>query len=131
MNRFAYRAYYQYDGPTKANPFRTEKTAEEVANALQRFPTELEYRLPEGAKLEIPEQDNANYSVIVVVTPADRAATSNAVESCLIELELYGDRALDCPVCGSVRGGWIVYPRKDEYTCDECGKVHRAARSAT
>ncbi|MBB1636088.1 hypothetical protein [Cupriavidus sp. UME77] len=92
MNRFAYRAYYQYDGPTKANPYRTEKTADGVVDAIQRFPMELEYLLPEGARIEIQQHEDPKSSRIVVVTPADRVTTNATVERCLMGLDLYGER---------------------------------------
>ena len=127
MKRFAYRAYYQYNGPSLSDPLREEKSADEVTDALRQFPIDLEYLLSEGATLELPEQRDANYSVVVVVTPADKETTNAAVSGCLSGLDLYGDRGVDCPHCGSARGGWIRPPRR-EYTCEECGTVHRAAK---
>jgi len=48
MKRFAYRACYQYNGPSLSDTLREEKSADEVTDALRKFPIDLEYLLPEG-----------------------------------------------------------------------------------
>lgn len=35
MNRFTYRACYQYNGPSHADPFRTERTKEKWPSRLR------------------------------------------------------------------------------------------------
>ena len=67
MNRFTYRAYYQYNGPSHANPFRSEKSDQEVAEALARFPSALELFLDRDASIEAPQIQAAPSSSYVTV----------------------------------------------------------------
>jgi hypothetical protein len=93
MNRFTYRAYYYYNGPTHADPFRTEKSEREVADALQRFPVELEHFLKEDSKIEIPRDLNeSGSSYVTVVTLAGKSEIDEAVANCLRSLDLFAEK---------------------------------------
>lgn len=93
MNRFTYRAYYHYNGPSRADPFRSEKSAREVAEALQRFPVELEHFLSDGSKIEIPQDLNGSgSSYVTVVSLAEKSQVDEAVKNCLISLDLFGEK---------------------------------------
>jgi hypothetical protein len=92
MNRYKYRAYYKFDGPSRAEPFRSEKSPQEIAEALSRFPVELDHYIDGGATVEVPNlQPDANSSHVTVVSEADRMAIDEAVKRCLNALDLYGD----------------------------------------
>jgi hypothetical protein len=92
MNHFRYRAYYKFDGPSRLLPFRVEKNAREVAEALSRFPIEVEHFIDSESTVEAPRpQPEANASHVTVVTAADRTTIDEAVKRCLDGLDLYGD----------------------------------------
>ena len=93
MNRFTYRAYYHYNGPTHADPFRAEKSAREVADALLRFPVELEHFLSAGSKVETPQDLNEpGSSYVTVATLADKSTIDEAVAHCLRSLDLFAEK---------------------------------------
>ncbi|MEW6343042.1 MAG: hypothetical protein AB1704_20465 [Pseudomonadota bacterium] len=93
MNRFAYRAYYQYNGPSHADPFRSEKSAQEVAEALARFPSDLEHFLDRDASVEAPQvQADSSSSFVTVVTLADERSIDAVVKKCLNSLDLFGEK---------------------------------------
>lgn len=93
MNRFAYRAYYQYNGPSHDDPFRSEKSAREVAEALVRFPSDLEHFLDPGASIEAPQvQADPSSSFVTVVTLADERSIDAVVKKCLNSLDLFGEK---------------------------------------
>jgi len=92
VNHFRYRAYYKFDGPSRLQPFRAEKSAPEVAGALSRFPIELEHYIDRESTVEVASpQPEANVSHVTVVTEADRQTIDEAVKRCLDGLDLYGD----------------------------------------
>ncbi|WNC95221.1 hypothetical protein RI103_38720 (plasmid) [Paraburkholderia sp. FT54] len=92
MHRFQYRAYYAYNGPSKVEPFRSELSAEEVEDALSSFSRHLEHYLKPGAVVEADEYEpGARDRVFSVETDSDRAATNEAVASCLTSFDLYAD----------------------------------------
>lgn len=93
MNRFSYRAYYTYNGPSHADPFRTEKTPSEVAEALARFPSDLERRLDRGTSVETPPvQPDSQSSHVTVVTLADERSIDDVVKKSLNSLDLFGQK---------------------------------------
>ncbi|MFM0617517.1 hypothetical protein PQR37_26015 [Paraburkholderia nemoris] len=93
MNRFSYRAYYAYDGPSHADPFRSEKTPNEVAEALARFPIDLEHRVDGGTTVETPTvQPDSQSSHVTVVTLADERSIDEVVKKCLNSLDLFGQK---------------------------------------
>jgi hypothetical protein len=74
MNRFTYRAYYEFNGPSRADPFRSEKSAAEVIEALSRFPLELEHFLDGPSLVEVPQgMSDSHSTVVIVVTLAEEA----------------------------------------------------------
>ncbi|WP_374621431.1 hypothetical protein [Pandoraea sp.] len=93
MNLFTYRAYYFYNGPSLADPFRTEKTADEVAHALNLFPTELAHFVPEGWVIQKREGlGDADSSYVTVATSAPAEEVHKVVAQCLNRLDLFADK---------------------------------------
>lgn len=92
MNHFRYRAYYTYAGPSKAEPFRTELTVEEVEDALSSFPQHLDHYLDAAAAAQ-PDgyRPGTRERIFTIVTARDRATTNDAVARCLSSFDLYGD----------------------------------------
>ncbi|WP_459906494.1 hypothetical protein [Caballeronia sp. HLA56] len=64
MNRFQYRAFYEFDGGCRADPLRPKKTAGEVAEALARFPLELQHFVDPSATVEVPHVPNDPYPLM-------------------------------------------------------------------
>jgi len=93
MNRFSYRAYYQFTGPSRDDPFRSEKTEEDVGKAISRFPLELEHFLEQGSVVEVPQGvSDFNSSFVTVVTDASEAQVDEAVKRCLNGLDLFAQK---------------------------------------
>jgi hypothetical protein len=93
MNRFTYRAYYEFNGPSRDDPFRSEKTTDEAAEALSRFPLELEHFVESGSIVEVPlSTRDSNSSFVTVVTPANEAQVDEAVKRCLNGLDLFAQK---------------------------------------
>jgi hypothetical protein len=93
MNRFAYRAYYEFKS-SKSAPLRSAKTDDEIAFALSRFPQELPYCLPDDQATVTPAspQPDRNSSHVVVITDLDEATVDEAVKKCLDSLDLFAEK---------------------------------------
>lgn len=92
MTHQRYRIYYQYDGPTKGDPFRSLKSADEVAYALQRVPQELPHFL-EDREARITSQPESETSIVLgVETTETEASLIRALERCIGGLDLYGSK---------------------------------------
>jgi hypothetical protein len=94
MNRFVYRAYYQYNGPTSSEPFRSQKSEQEIIEALTRFPIELPHYLSDiEAIISSPEpQPESKSSYVTIQTNDNEITTDDAVKKCLNSLDLYGQK---------------------------------------
>lgn len=95
MNRFDYRAYYQYNGPSHADLFRSPKNSHEISEALRCFPNELPHYLSDRDATVSVKQSGAEVpdSISVFVTTIlDETTTDEAVERCLNELNLFGEK---------------------------------------
>ena len=94
MNRFAYRAYYQYNDPTHSEPLRSQKNEQEIIEALARFPIELPYYLSDQEALtSSPEpQPDSQSSHVTIQTKDNEITTDDAAKKCLNSLDLYGQK---------------------------------------
>lgn len=94
MNRFAYRVFYQYNGRSHSDPFRSPKDSHEIAEALRNFPKELPHYLSDhDATVSSEPTKKETHSIIVfVATILDEAATDEAVKRCLNSLDLFGEK---------------------------------------
>jgi hypothetical protein len=96
VNRFTSCVYYQYNGPSRVDPFRTEKSAEEVERALMLFPLDLEHSLLQGSTVETPQDLAApGSSYVTVVTPGDETQADAVVKRCLGTLDLFAEKIKD------------------------------------
>lgn len=94
MNRFAYRVYYEYNGPSKSGPFRSPKDSHEISEALRNFPNELPHYLSDQDATvsdELTKRDT-NSTIVFITTTLDEAATDEAVKGCLNGLDLFGEK---------------------------------------
>ena len=94
MNRFAYRVYYEYNGPSRSDPFRSRKNPHEITEALRNFPNELPHYLSDqdATVSGEPTQKDVNSIIVIVVTTLDETATDEAVKRCLNEFDLFGEK---------------------------------------
>ena len=94
MNRFAYRVYYEYNGPSYSDPFRSPKDSHEISEALRYFPNELpHYLFDQDATVSSESTKKDPNSIIVfVATVLDETATDEAVKQCLNGLDLFGQK---------------------------------------
>ena len=92
MTRFAYRVYYEWNGPSHADPFRTQKDVAQIKDALERFPQELRHYFTEvntQVSLGEPLREPASI-IVVVVTSQSEPEIDDAVRRCLNGLDLFG-----------------------------------------
>jgi len=94
MNRFAYRVYYEYNGPSHSDPFRSPKDSQEISDALSNFPNELPHYLSdqEATVASEPTKKDPNSIIVFVGTALDEAATDEAVKRCLNGFDLFGEK---------------------------------------
>lgn len=92
MNRFRYRVFYEFNGPTKSDLFRTEKDKDQIAEALDRVSFELSVYLDDrDARITTsPDGENA-ITLNVETTQADDSFT-RALTNCLKGLDLFGKK---------------------------------------
>ncbi|MBU0595051.1 MAG: hypothetical protein KKH74_15095 [Gammaproteobacteria bacterium] len=94
MNRFAYRVYYEYNGPSHSDPFRSPKNSDEISEALKHFPNELSHHLPDqDATVSYePTKGDSNSIKVTIETVLNEAKTDEAVRRCLKGLDLFGTK---------------------------------------
>lgn len=94
MNRFAYRVYYQYNGPSHSDPFRSPKDSHEISEALRNFLNELPHYLSDQDAIvsSDPTKKELNSIIVFVATALDEAKTDEAVKRCLNGLDLFGEK---------------------------------------
>lgn len=94
MNRFAYRVYYEYNGPSHSNPLRSPKDSHEISEALGHFPNELPHYLSDqdATISSEPTKKDPNSVIVFVATVLDETATDEAVKRCLNGLDLFGQK---------------------------------------
>ncbi|MGE0559372.1 MAG: hypothetical protein AB7E73_13765 [Burkholderiales bacterium] len=89
---YRYRVYYEFNGPTKADPLRTQKNQKQIADALDRVSFELPvYFDDDEAKITtIPESTNA--IVLTVETTQTDELFSQALTKRLRGLDLFASK---------------------------------------
>lgn len=94
MNRFSYRVYYEWNGPTHADPLRSEKDADQIEFALTHFPEELPHYMSdlEANVDSAPLADGSKSINVVIATTMTEAETDDAVCRCLNGLDLFGSK---------------------------------------
>jgi hypothetical protein len=86
--------YYQYNGPSRSDPFRSPKDSHEISEALRHFPNELpRYLFDQDATVSAePSKKDLNSIIVFVATILDETATDEAVKMCLNGLDLFGEK---------------------------------------
>lgn len=92
MDKYRYKVYYQFDGRTKADPFRVEKDSDQIADALSRVELELDVMLDDDdAKLSVAPI-GPNEVALTVETTATEETFHRVFKKCLNGLDLYATR---------------------------------------
>jgi hypothetical protein len=86
--------YYQYNGPSHSDPFRSLKNSHEISEALRHFPNELPHYLSDQDAMVTsePTKKEPNSIIVFVATILDEAQTDEAVKRCLNGLDLFGEK---------------------------------------
>lgn len=94
MNRFSYRVYYEYNGPSRSNPFRSRKDPHEITEAVRKFPNDLLHFLSDqgGTVSVAPDKMDVNSIIVSVVTTLDETSTDEDVKRCLNAFDLFGEK---------------------------------------
>jgi hypothetical protein len=94
MNRYRFRIYYEWQGPTVSDIFAEEKTPDEIERAFERFPTEVGYRISDqGATLEAcPVEGRPNEIILVILTSVSEVDVMKALIPTLQDWRLFGEK---------------------------------------
>jgi hypothetical protein len=85
MPTYKYAPYYQYDGPTRAEPTREELSTEDVEQRLDLVAQEIgAYFEDVPARVEVGPDD-----IVCVTTDLSRKDCDDRVKRCLNSLDLY------------------------------------------
>lgn len=88
MPTFKYRPYYQYNGPTRSQPFREELSDDEVQRNLDRFFNEVgSYFDNVEAQIDLPGD-----GVVEITAQATQADCDERVKRCLNSLDLFAQK---------------------------------------
>jgi hypothetical protein len=94
MPSFRFGVLYEHNGPTLSEPFRQRKSAEQVANAIERFVPELpRYFAAANAIITAEDSVSGKYPLVVCICcewPEWKVV--EAVKRCLNGLDLYGEQ---------------------------------------
>lgn len=92
MNLHRYKVYYEFNGPTKADPLRTEKNKEQIADALDRVCFELSVYLDDqGARLSA-SPDSQNAIILTIETTQPDQVVTLSMKWCLNGLDLFATK---------------------------------------
>jgi hypothetical protein len=92
MSRHRYRVYYEFNGRTKGDPFRTEKTTEQIADVLGRVEFELSVILDDEAAQISTSAESAKSVVLSLETTKPDETVLLALKSCLNGLDLFATK---------------------------------------
>ena len=93
MSTFKYRIYYEWQGRTKSDPFAVEKSPDEIANALERAPSEFRVRLsdPDATVKSVPGA-NLKEIILFITTAENEDGVNLALVPTLQDWRLFGDK---------------------------------------
>lgn len=97
MKAYKFRIYYEWHGPTKDDPFASEKSSDDLDWAFDRFPHDLEYRLDDReaiARLTRVE-GTPDEAILMVSTIASEDHLLKALVANLQHWRLFGTKLTD------------------------------------
>jgi hypothetical protein len=92
MNLHRYKVYYEFNGPTKGEPLRTEKTTDQVTDALGNVSFELSVYLADDSAKISTSPDGPNAIMLTVDTTQPDDVFLLAMKMCLKGLDLYAKK---------------------------------------
>lgn len=92
MGRHRYRVYYEFNGRSKGDPFRTEKTQEQISDALERVEFELSVILDDEAAKISTSRESARSAILVVETAKPDETVQLSMKACLNGLDLFATK---------------------------------------
>jgi hypothetical protein len=87
MPLYKYQPFYEYDGPTHAQPFRDELSSDEAEENIEGFYSEIENYFDDDAKFERKED-----GFIYITSNVTQAECDEQVKRCLNGLDLYANK---------------------------------------
>jgi hypothetical protein len=88
MSTYIYKPYYDYNGPTKSEPFRARKSADEQTQCFGNFHKELEHHFSD-VEHEIRWSGRGEVSIAVAISEEECDAR---VKVCLNDNDLYAHK---------------------------------------
>ncbi|RYA22844.1 hypothetical protein CRU96_10765 [Malaciobacter halophilus] len=88
MAVFKYKPYYQYDGPTHSQPFRTELSLDNIQFNIEQFYSDL-YNYFNDIEVNIEKEEDGFVSITADITQED---CDERVKNCLNSLDLFANR---------------------------------------
>lgn len=88
MGQHRYRVYYEFNGPTKADPLRSEKNNEQIVDALERVDFELSVYLGDDSAKITTSRDGERGIILTVETTQSDVVLARAMHVCLHGLDL-------------------------------------------
>jgi hypothetical protein len=92
MSQHRYRVYYEFNGPTKADPLRAEKNKEQIADALESVGFELSVFLDDDSAKITTSKDGERGIVLTIETTQSDVVLARAMHVCLNGLDLRGTK---------------------------------------
>ena len=89
MPLYKYQPFYQYDGPSLAQPFREELSSDEEKINLECFFSEVEGYFDDKTEFERQEDD-----FICITSNITQTECDDRVKRCLNSLDLYAKRVV-------------------------------------
>ena len=88
MSTYKYQPYYQYDGATRAQPFKEELTQEEITFNIESFFSDIDYYFSDG----VAALERVSTNCLEVTTDISEAECDEIVKHCLNSLDLYAKK---------------------------------------
>ena len=89
---YRYRVYYEFNGPTKSDPFQTLKDEEQIADALDRVSSELSVYLDDDDAKITTSPEGRNAIVLTVETTRTDDLFLRSLTKCLRGLDLFASK---------------------------------------
>lgn len=91
MTLFKYKPYYDYNGPSRADPFRDRLDEEEASKNIARFFEEIGYYFEDGQATF----GRSDEGVLIITTDLSGPDCDERVKRCLNGLDLFASKMRD------------------------------------
>ncbi|MFQ1749920.1 hypothetical protein ACK34N_06225 [Aeromonas veronii] len=86
MNKFQYKPYYKYDGPTPSNPLREELSQEEAEERVRCFFEDIVHYFEENISI------NKEGDIVSISGDIAQSDCDELVKKCLSSLDLFAHK---------------------------------------